>query len=202
MTLPIILGAAGCLALLAGLFGGGFKAKEIEVPYISSFPRILSTIVGLVLIGLAILIYPSESAPDNSISPTDSQARITKTYNLSVPANEAWLFTDIALASGQTLKIDASGHINTKGGDPIGDTVSPNGQTNNPPCYTIDSDCLMPGVFWGTLIGRIGNDSTFIVGSKLEMLVLNNGLLYLSINDNSGYFGDNSGSFDVVVSVQ
>src|ERR1700690_4561742 len=57
MTLPIILAAAGCLALLAGLFGGGFKAKEVEVPKITLLPRIFSSLIGLVLVGAAILAY-------------------------------------------------------------------------------------------------------------------------------------------------
>ena len=57
MTLPIVLAIAGCIALLIGLFGGGVKAKEIEVPKLPVGPRILSSLVGMVLIGASIF-YP------------------------------------------------------------------------------------------------------------------------------------------------
>jgi hypothetical protein len=62
MTLPTVLAIAGCIALLVGLFGGGVKAREIEVPTISILPRILSGIAGLVLIGIAMwLFFPNSS---------------------------------------------------------------------------------------------------------------------------------------------
>jgi len=53
MTLPIVLAIAGSIALLVGLFGGGVKAKEIVVPKISIFARILSSLTGVILIGIA-----------------------------------------------------------------------------------------------------------------------------------------------------
>jgi regulation of enolase protein 1 (concanavalin A-like superfamily) len=67
LTLQIVLAIAGSVALLIGLFGGGVKAKEIEVPKISVGPRILSSLVGIALIAMAIrLPYfapPAESTP-------------------------------------------------------------------------------------------------------------------------------------------
>lgn len=52
MTLPVVFSIAGCFALLIGLFGGGVKAKEIEIPIISTSIRIASSIVGWFLLGL------------------------------------------------------------------------------------------------------------------------------------------------------
>ena len=54
MTLPIVLAIAGSIAILLGLFGGGIKAKEIEVPKISAFPRILLILVGLALVWVSV----------------------------------------------------------------------------------------------------------------------------------------------------
>jgi len=64
MTLPIVLTAAGCIALLVGLFGGGVKAKEIEVPKLSILPRIFSSAIGIVLIwvGTRLSLLPSNSS--------------------------------------------------------------------------------------------------------------------------------------------
>jgi hypothetical protein len=65
MTIPLVLGIAGCVALLVGLFGGGVKVKELEIPTISTLPRILSTIIGVVLIGCGIWL----SAPASLLTP-------------------------------------------------------------------------------------------------------------------------------------
>jgi hypothetical protein len=63
MTLPIVLAISGCIALLVGLFGGGVKAKEIEVPRISALPRISSGIFGIALIGIAIWLSLAPNVP-------------------------------------------------------------------------------------------------------------------------------------------
>jgi hypothetical protein len=73
MTLPIVLAIAGSIALLVGLFGGGIKAKEIEVPTLSTLPRILLTVFGIALIGTGITMPPQglsqqpRPATDNTI---------------------------------------------------------------------------------------------------------------------------------------
>ena len=80
MDLPTVLAITGGIALLVGLFGGGIKAKEIEVPKIPVRPRIISSLVGLMLIGVAIslqdspgLTPPPTATPDNPPEPAPSQ---------------------------------------------------------------------------------------------------------------------------------
>ena len=72
MTLPIVLAIAGCIALLVGLFGGGVKAKEIEIPKISPVSRMFSILIGLIMIGAATeLSFPSFTrSPDATPEPT------------------------------------------------------------------------------------------------------------------------------------
>lgn len=79
MTLPTILAMAGCIALLAGLFGGGITVKDLVIPKIANSARISSTMFGMVLIGLAVSMtlppasasqQPTETAPSTSPSPT------------------------------------------------------------------------------------------------------------------------------------
>lgn len=100
MTLPIILTIAGCVALLVGLFGGGVKAKEIEVPKISLLPRIISSLIGLMLIGAAIWMSPNvvspmqtppTAVPPTQIVPTSVPPTSIPTMEVSptkVPATE------------------------------------------------------------------------------------------------------------------
>ena len=64
MTLPIVLAIAGSIALLIGLFGGGVKAKEIEIPKMRVGPRILSGIAGIALIGIAVRLPSMPPAPE------------------------------------------------------------------------------------------------------------------------------------------
>ena len=71
MTLPIVLAITGSIALLTGLFGGGVKAKEIAIPRIPVWPRIFSSLVGILLIGAAVrLSEPPPSAELATAMPT------------------------------------------------------------------------------------------------------------------------------------
>jgi hypothetical protein len=98
MTLPIILAAAGCLALLAGLFGGGFKAKEVEVPKISLWPRIFSSVIGLGLVAAAIFAYfyapsaTSPSVPTPATTPVPDPETFVRSYFDSLWQNRNYDF--------------------------------------------------------------------------------------------------------------
>jgi len=94
MTLPIVLAVAGSIALLIGLFGGGVKAKEIEVPTLARGPRILSSLVGIILIGIAIrlsgLLEPTAlpaSTPTPPIESSSSQIIPTPFAPDNTPTN-------------------------------------------------------------------------------------------------------------------
>jgi hypothetical protein len=79
-NIPLILVLTGCAALLAGLSGGGFTIKDYAIPKITAFPRVMSGLVGLVLIGAATWLYarpasapvpqPTEVAP--TVAPVPS----------------------------------------------------------------------------------------------------------------------------------
>jgi regulation of enolase protein 1 (concanavalin A-like superfamily) len=75
INLQIILAIAGSVALLVGLFGGGVKAKEIEVPKIATGSRVLSGLVGAVLIWISIQLpnyLPGTDVPTATPDPTQA----------------------------------------------------------------------------------------------------------------------------------
>lgn len=52
------------------------------------------------------------------------------------------------------------------------------------------------------LIGKIGQDSlAFYIGSEFTFTASKDGILYLSSNDTPGFYFDNNGSLDAVISV-
>jgi len=69
LNLQIVLAITGSVALLVGIFGGGVKAKEIEVHKISASTRFFSSLVGIILIGTAIQL-PSLTHPPEQPTPT------------------------------------------------------------------------------------------------------------------------------------
>jgi hypothetical protein len=116
--LPEILGIAGCVALLIGIFGGGVKAKEIEVPKISTLPRILSCIIGGLLIGVSIWLFtyppipipsiPTETVTPGSIStvsaftpiPSDTPAQTTSSTVAPPPTHTATATSEVQTPEG------------------------------------------------------------------------------------------------------
>jgi len=54
MDVPAIVAIIGGIAFLVGLLGGGIKAVQIEIPQLPRWLRLLSSLTGVVLIGIAI----------------------------------------------------------------------------------------------------------------------------------------------------
>lgn len=58
-----VIAIVGGIALLAGIFGGGIKVKEVEFPKLPGWARIVSSIVGIILLCGALFYRPS-TGPD------------------------------------------------------------------------------------------------------------------------------------------
>ena len=74
MTLPVVLAIGGLIALLVGLFGGGIEIKEFMVPKLDLLIRILSSLIGLGLVGVAIWV---SFALTPYLTPTIPQSVVT-----------------------------------------------------------------------------------------------------------------------------
>jgi len=135
-------------------------------------------------------------------------------YNFSMPITAPWFDTGIDLTAGTTLQITASGIVSfgpfssqttgPDGGDPFGGT-------------TFDPQAILPNTVVVSLIGKIGGTTSIgtgnllvagvpgngdgFVGSSYNQVVANSGRLFLGFNDQTTQYGDNSGSFSVVVAV-
>lgn len=82
MELPAILAIIGGVALLVGILGGGVEAKEIKIPSISKQARNLSTISGIVLIGISVFAYFFNPLPIqvlSTLSPASTEIILTST---------------------------------------------------------------------------------------------------------------------------
>jgi hypothetical protein len=82
MDLPAILAIIGGVALLIGILGGGVEAKEVKIPSISRQSRNLSTISGIVLIGISVFAYyfnPLNSQELDTSTPVSTEIILTST---------------------------------------------------------------------------------------------------------------------------
>ena len=132
-------------------------------------------------------------------------------FNLSVPSTTAWTDTGIFVNSGTTLSIQASGTV-VYGYLPQ--------QVTGPGGTNYDGQQFFPGgVLPSTtivsLIGKIGGTTALgtgtpvpeglagngpgYVGSSYNQFIGTGGELFLGFNDQTTAFGDNSGSFEVIV---
>ncbi len=119
------------------------------------------------------------------------------TYQVNVPANVEWFDTGISVNRGQALNMRASGFVTLNYYHPIWN--SPDGRHD----LSDNTREICPSAAFMALVGKIGSRGTpFPVGSSYSAGASTTGRLYLAVNDLTGTFGDNLGSFNVMVSDQ
>ena len=116
---------------------------------------------------------------------------------VSVPAIQPWVDTGVFVNIGDSVSITASGTVYLSGTDP---GKTPAGVAG---CVATDNDSIHPGPFLGpgltcwSLIGRVGNNPAFEVGTGTSFTATSSGELNLSVDDN--YFPDNRGSWTATI---
>ena len=119
---------------------------------------------------------------------------VSRTWT-SIPAVEVWTDTEVDVAAGDTLRIEAGGAIAHGGGGPL---IFPDGDsTRNPHVSNLPE---VRNTNHASLIGKIGEDGTaFLVGSNYEGVAETGGRLFLGINDVG--VDNNDGEFFAVITV-
>jgi hypothetical protein len=109
---------------------------------------------------------------------------------ITVPANQHWTPTGIAVRQGDRLAFRASGQIRWTA--QATDVVGPQGGRAISPNYPV------PTAGVGALIGKVGNSQPFLLPTNGETVTMPaDGELELGINDDQ--VSDNSGSFQVQI---
>jgi hypothetical protein len=112
---------------------------------------------------------------------------------VAVAATEPWTDTGINVRRGLRIQVSATGDI-TLGPGMTAPAAGSAGATVERGRYPVRD------AYAGALIGRIGNGAPFLIGGNTQpMDVRGTGRLYLGINDD--VLADNSGNFNVVVSL-
>jgi len=116
------------------------------------------------------------------------------TTSITLPGDQCWMDTGVKINTEDQVFLSATGLINTWDGR-VGSSNDPDGQYKKT-CG--DVKCPLQGADYGALLGRIGEEEAFLVGSRTNFSAQVDGNLYLTINDWD--CSDNSGDFTVVVS--
>ena len=111
-----------------------------------------------------------------------------------VEGTQEWTDTGITIRAGDTINFDAQGTVRLSNGRNdiagAGGTLSGRREANAP----------LPNQVAGALIARIGNSPPLFIGNRRSVRAPFGGRLYLGVNDD--YLNDNSGDFQVTVTVQ
>jgi Ca2+-binding EF-hand superfamily protein len=129
------------------------------------------------------------AATDQSAVGTSGQLR-----EVRVESRVRWTDTGIDVRAGQTVGFDARGTVR------LGPTENEVAGVDGTLSRRRDNGAPMANQAEGALIARIGNSPVFFVGDLNSVRAPATGRLYLGVND--GDLGNNSGDFQVVVSVQ
>jgi hypothetical protein len=110
--------------------------------------------------------------------------------SVDVQARTGWNDTGITLRAGQQVRFEARGKVRWGPGRSDG----PEGEHNSPR----NNGRPMPNRPGAALIGKVGDDAPFFIGSDSSPIrIRNSGTLYLGVNDD--FLDDNSGWFQVTV---
>ena len=129
------------------------------------------------------------AAADQGAVGTSGQSR-----EVRVESRVRWTDTGIDVRAGQTIGFDARGTVR------LGPTQNEVAGVDGTPSRRRDAGAPMANHAEGALIGRIDNSAYLFVGDLNSVRAPATGRLYLGVND--GDLGNNSGDFQVVVSVQ
>ena len=129
------------------------------------------------------------NATDQGAVGTSGQSR-----EVRVESRVRWTDTGIDVRAGQTVGFDARGTVR------LGPTENEVAGVDGTLSRRRDNGAPMANQAEGALIARIGNSPVFFVGDLNSVRAPATGRLYLGVND--GDLGNNSGDFQVVVSVQ
>jgi Ca2+-binding EF-hand superfamily protein len=124
----------------------------------------------------------------------ESPAVGTSGRMIRVNGTERWTDTAIDVRAGDTLVFDAQGTVRlSDNGEDIAEAGGARSGRRAAEAPLVNQTA-------GALIGRIGNSDTFFVGNRRSVRAPASGRLFLGVNDD--YLGDNSGDFQVNVTVQ
>lgn len=140
---------------------------------------------------------PSETTPESTssdftqpLSPTPIPIQIVLTF--TIDAQEAdWFDTGISIQKSDEIRIETSGTI-----DFGGVQSDPDGNPDIQPGYGVVSTAP-----YGALVGMIGSGDAFIVGTFYQETAQSDGNLKLLINDVPDQYSDNSGQFNVTITI-
>lgn len=129
-----------------------------------------------------------------STTTTSTTTTSTTSKSVTVSATSSWKDSGVTLSGGETVCVTASASWKP---DPQQATVDAMGR----PSLCTSSPCPIPTANSGALVGRIGSNTPFIVGSNFKFSTTQSGTLQFMINDDVNILNDNSGSASVQVQI-
>ena len=130
---------------------------------------------------------------------------LAATLPVRVPAGTEWVNSGILVEAGQTVYLTTKGVAIT---GPLkwfpGAISGPDGQVWNLGCGEYEGappPCALDGAPYGALVGRVGpSGEPFLLGGASSFSPPASGWLYLTVNDNLGFYLDNLAGFTVLFS--
>jgi hypothetical protein len=159
-------------------------------------PTIGSSVFGRRLVILALgaaLAVMLGIATTGEAAPATVEPRVQTT--VQVPAAQPWTDTNVDVQNGDSIRILATGLVNTSPDYP---SLTANGAQG----CTATAEYVAPGLTCSSLIARVDNGSIVEVGSDRSFNVsgvLGTGRLYLGVNDKTCCYYDNSGAWQVEI---
>ncbi|AKJ03996.1 Hypothetical protein AA314_05622 [Archangium gephyra] len=191
---------------LAAAFGTALKPAELASIIHTQFPKLSALgVAQAVQAGLPNTrqadMYNALTGCDFSAGDAQGAVNILYPATVTVQSNQVWQATGVTVTGQQLTAI-----ICTSGSWTANPATGMCGANGNPG-YTARPGYTLPGAPEGALIGKIGDNAPFLVGTSQNVMPGQSGMLSLCINDdlNGQYgagLGDNVGSLVVTITTQ
>jgi hypothetical protein len=180
---------------------GGFAIFHISISFIfNNAPSPINT-------SIITNATPTQAPPAPIPTPTATTKKQTYIVSVSASQDLPGVNTGISVSPGERISIVAQGVAYYGGeGQPecSGNPATlPDGtrSVNGQPCpLKPDPNAALSGANIGMLLGNIGQ-GWFAIGNSDQFTAATGGILFLLYNDVPGYYDDNSGSYQVTVTV-
>ncbi len=164
MSINIVAFIFGCILILIGIIGGGFELKELKIPKVGSFTRVIAILGGAFFISMGIGFLDQERKQVQPVEPVELTSTTTPIKPLSIDSKDS-IYEKAIIGTWKDQEVTPEGEIYEST-----TTYAPNGQISMFGTISTQEETF-PVVVSGTWMIKEGYLYTTVKSSNAPMIL-------------------------------